>query len=78
MVTTALNTAIPNVTLVAVATTHTTHNLLHHHLLLRNPDPPGLTVRSASLVPRARMDQREYQDLLDRRVRQDFLDLLVA
>ena len=76
--TTARSTVIPNATLVAVATTHTTRNLLLHPLLPHNLDLPGLMALSVLLDLRDRMDQREYQDLQDCRVPQDFPELLAA
>ena len=78
MVTTALITAIPNVIPVAVITPHTTHNLLHHLLLPRNPDPQGQTALSAPLDRRDQMDQREYPVLPGYRGHRDFQDRLAA
>jgi len=76
--TTARITATPNVIPVAAITPRTTHSLLHHLLLPRNPDPRGLTAQSVPLDLRDRMDQREYRDLPDYRGHRDFLDLLAA
>lgn len=78
VVMTARITAIPNVIPVAVITPHTTHNLLHHLLLPRNPDPQGPTALSGPLDLRDRMDQREYPVLPDYRGHRDFLDRLAA
>lgn len=78
MVTTAQITAILNVIPVAAITPHTTHNLLHHLLLPRNPAPQGLMALSVPLDLLDRMDQREYPVLPDFRGHPDFLDLLAV
>ena len=78
MVTTARITAIQNVIPVAAITLHTMYSLLHHLLLPRNPDLPGLTALSDPLDLRDLMDQRVYLDLPDFRGLREFLDLLEA